>query len=77
MTAPITHDSSIEWPNGLGWTPCSTEFAEAIDKSHAMSDFGRISMEDMSPADYETYNRLLMQIDTMIADGHRGKPERY
>lgn len=73
----MTHDDAIEWPNGEGFTPCSREFAEVTDKIDALSDFGRISMNDMSAADYQEYNRLLTQRDTLQMTGHVGKSERY
>jgi len=73
----ITHDSSIEWPNGEGWTPCSKEYAAVNDEIDDLNDFGRIGMDDMSPDDYEKYNRLDDKRNGLLLAGHVGKSERY
>lgn len=73
----MKHDDAIEWPNGEGFTPCSREYAEICDQIDAMSACGAISMDDMSPADYQTYNILLDRRSSLQANGHVGKSVRY
>lgn len=73
----MTHDDAIEFPNGRGYTPCTREYADLTDKINALSDFGRIGMNDMSSADYEAFNRLLSARDSLQADGHTGKSVLY
>lgn len=73
----MTYDDAIEWPNGCGFTPCSKEYAEVMDCIDAMSDFGRISMNDMSGEDYQSFNVLLAKRDTLLMSGHVGKSVRY
>ena len=73
----MKHTDAIEWPNGKGFTPCSPEYAELCDKIDAISDFGRIHMDDMSPQDYQEYNVLLSRRDTLQMSGHIGKSIRY
>lgn len=68
---------AIEFPNGRGFTPCTREYAELTDQIDALSDFGRIRMNDMSPDDYETFNRLLSARDSLQAAGHLGKSVLY
>lgn len=67
----------IEWPNGQGFTPCTQaahDVAVALDR---LTDGGRVSMHDMSPADYERFNRLSDEQAHLQADGHYGKSVRY
>lgn len=67
----------IEWPNGEGYTPCTEEAFNVREEIDAMSDGGRIGMDDMNPADYERYNRLIDQQANLQFDNHFGKSERY
>lgn len=70
--------SSIEWPNGEGYTPCTPEYAAVQDAIDDLNDFGAINMNDMTPENYERYNQLLSEADTMQASGqHLGKSVRY
>ncbi len=72
----LQHDDAIEWPNGEGFTPCTTEYAALMDKADAIKpDYVR--MDDLSPADYETWNALQAKLDSMQLAGHLGKSVRY
>ena len=73
----IKHESAIDWPNGLGYTPCSIEYAAITDQINSLSDYGRISMDDMSPTDYQTYNTLLDKQVGLQMNGHVGKSQRF
>lgn len=75
QTPPLT--DVIEWPNGEGETPCSAEYADLTRQIDEMSDFGRIRMDDMSPADYEAFNRLLYDRLGLQSRGHLGTGYRY
>ena len=72
----IKHDDAIEWPNGLGFTPCSREYAEICDKMDALKP-DWINMDDLSPEDYQEWNALSFRRDSLMADGHLGKSVRY
>ncbi len=73
----IHHDTAIEWPNGAGFTPCTREYADVNAKIDDLNDFGRIGMDDMSPENYEEYNRLLNLQGELQLAGHLGKGVRY
>lgn len=73
----IEFTDEIEWPNGEGATPCTKEYAALTDEIDALSDFGRVRMDDMGPDDYEAYNRLLSARTALQIRGHLGKSYRY
>jgi hypothetical protein len=67
-----------QWPNGLGYTPMSLEYAELQDAQDRLTDCGRIRVDHLSPADYETWNKRQSQMDSMQMSGeHIGKSVRY
>jgi hypothetical protein len=73
----MKYDSSIEFPNKKGYTPCTKAYAAVRSQIDYLSNYGQISMDNMSPEDYQTYNTLLAQADEMLMDGHVGKSVRY
>jgi len=73
----MLHDSKIEWPNGEGYTPCTKEYREINDKIDDLNDFGRISMDQMTPENYEKYNQLLDRQGQLHLFGHLGQSVRY
>lgn len=77
-TSPTTlrHDDAIEWPNGLGYTPCSREYADLMDRRDALKP-DAVNMDDLSPEDYQEFNIIENKLDGMLADGHVGKSVRY
>jgi inactivated superfamily I helicase len=72
----MTHDDAIEWPNGEGFTPCTREYAELIDKRDALKP-DWINLDDLSPADYQEWCTLDAQLNQLQCAGHLGKSVRY
>jgi hypothetical protein len=72
----MKHDDAIEWPNGEGFTPCSSEYAQLIDRMDAIKP-ENFNLDDLSPQDYEEWNRLDDKKYSMLAEGHLGKSIRY
>jgi len=74
----IVHDDVIYWPNGLGETECSTEYRETMDARDAvyMTGDGR-TLDDLSPEDYERWNRLEDKLCNLQFNGHTGHSSRY
>lgn len=81
MSIPaIIHDAVLDWPNGLGYTPVTREYADLTHAKNAIhvpnNDYGK-SLDDLSPEDYQRYNVIDNQLLTLQANGHCGKSERY
>jgi hypothetical protein len=79
-TTMTQFDSSIEWPNGEGYTPCTKAYANKMAEKDAIFDpnYDRGSIEDLDPEAYERYCRLDNELMTMQASGeHLGKSVRY
>jgi hypothetical protein len=72
----IKLDDTIEWPNGEGFTPCSSEYARLIDAMDAIKPED-VNLDDLSAEDYELWNRLDDKKYSMLAEGHLGKSVRY
>lgn len=74
----MKHDAQIDWPNGLGYTPCSREYRDTMDRRDAILDprFGQ-SLEDLAPADYDHWMRLDNELNEMMMTGHLGRAVRY
>jgi hypothetical protein len=72
----IDHSSSIDWPNGMGYTPCSAEYAAAYDAAEAIKP-NHINMDDLSQEDYQAWNVLQDKLATMQRDGHLGKSVKF
>jgi hypothetical protein len=72
----MTHDDCIEWPNGLGFTPCTKAYAEITDQMNAIKP-DDVNLDDLSPDDYNEFCSLSYKRDQMQSDGHLGKSIRY
>jgi hypothetical protein len=72
----MKHDDAIEWPNGLGYTPCTREYADLMDRSAAIKP-DDVNMDDLSPEDYQEYNVVQDKLLNLQASGHLGKSIRY
>lgn len=87
MQTQFTLDDAILWPNGAGCTPCTSAYAEKMAERDAIKNKdeyaelagpdGFLSMEDLSAEDYEAWNRLDYELDTMLLEGQLGKGERF
>lgn len=73
----IIHDDVLFWPNGLGETPCTQEYTEIKDQLDAILDPSSFSLSDLSPDDYELWNRLVDKLAQLQMAGHLGKGYRY
>jgi hypothetical protein len=69
--------ATIEWPNGLGYTPCTPEYLEKkIEQELLKPD--DVPLDALSPADYNRWHHLQNDLDNMLASGqHVGKSVRY
>lgn len=72
----IEHTARLEFPNGLGYTPCTPEYLAARQAMDAIKA-PDTSFNDLSPADYQTWNELQHAADNMQLNGHLGKSVRY
>lgn len=70
-------DHEIEFPNGLGYTPCTKEYFDIYQAKDMLSDGGRIMPNDMSSEDYNRFCHLDNDALNLQADGHLGKSVRY
>lgn len=80
MSIVLIHDDVLDWPNGLGYTPVTREYADLTRAKNAIYDpnnqrYG--TLDDLSPEDYQRYNVIDNQLLTLQANGHCGKSERY
>lgn len=75
------HTDAIDWPNGAGYTPCTREYAEAMDQRDAIYDANHDrperTLEDLSPEDYEAWHRLDQKLSELRHAGHMGEPVRF
>lgn len=77
--ANLVHDTQIDWPNGMGYTPCTSEFLATRDKRDAIhfpGDSGA-TMDSLSPEEYQEWNELDHLLMQMQLDGHLGKSVKY
>jgi len=75
----LVHDDSIEWPNMLGFTPCTRQYADLHQRvQEAAPDFlmGE-TLDDLPPERYEAYCRLEHALGVLQLEGHLLKGERY
>ncbi len=70
------HSARIEWPNGMGYTPCTQAYADLHAEAEAVKP-SEVNMDDLSPEDYQRWNVLTDRLASMHADGHLGKSVRY
>lgn len=55
----IVHDTEIHFPNGNGYTPCSSEYFETDALLNELHDrYGTVCSESYSSDDYEAANRF-------------------
>lgn len=78
MTEPLVHNDSLEWPNGLGFTPCTTEYRKLFDEQMAIWDpnTSDLNLDDLSPADYNRWCQLEDQRAGLQLRGHLLPGER-
>jgi hypothetical protein len=73
----LIHNSSLEWPNGLGFTPCTEEYRELFDEQMTIFDPNTDgSLDDLSPADYNRWNMLADKLAGLQMNGHLLPGER-
>ncbi len=72
----LDHNDAIEWPNGLGFTPCTRAYAEIVDRMEAIKP-DDVYLNDLSAEDYETFCQLDSDRCQMQMSGHLGKSVRY
>lgn len=74
----LKHLDVIEWPNGLGCTPCTLEYRATKDKRDNICNPNEgDSIHDLPPELYQEYSVLDNELMTMQSNGHLGKSERY
>ena len=73
----LTHQ--LQCPNGKGYPPCSQTYAQVKARRDAIWSFDDGgTLEDLSPADYEAWNRADMELLGLQASGeHLGKSVRF
>ncbi len=87
MTKNIKHDCILDWPNGEGETPCSTEYMLTLTQRDLIYDPNPWSlqaqtspigsMDDLSPEDYQKWNELDHKLSQLHSEGHIGKSVKY
>ena len=77
--ATIVHDCVIDWPNGKGETPCSTEYMLTLTARDLIYKAGASewTLEDLSPEDYNRWMTLDDKLDQLQLAGHIGRSYRY
>lgn len=75
----IKHLDVIEWPNGLGCTPCSIEYRNLHDEQVRIHNpaIDGANIEKLSPEDYQQWMTLDNKLLELQAAGHLGKSVRY
>lgn len=71
MTREFT--DKIEFPNGEGYTPCTREITDRLDAIKPAD----VTMNDLSPEDYNEWNALEDRRANLQMSGHLGKSVRY
>lgn len=76
----MDHTAKIEFPNGLGFTPCTQEYLDTktardniCDPNYSEND--RVS--DLPAELYQEWSVLDNKLMNMQCDGHLGKSVRY
>lgn len=73
-SAAREHLGSIEWPNGLGFTPCTIEYEEAVA---ALRDAAEAHERAPSSETYDAHCRAEQRVLSLQAEGgHLGEPVR-
>lgn len=72
----VVHADCLDWPNGLGMTPCSIEYRNTFDEAARIKP-DHVNMDDLSPSDYQRWNELQNTLANLQAHGHLGKSIRF
>lgn len=74
----LIHDDSLEWPNGKGFTPCTSEYRRLFDEQMAIFDptVDDYTTEDLSSEDYNRWHLLQHKLDNLQLNGHLLPGER-
>lgn len=75
VDVPPAHDDFLDWPNGLGFTPCSTKYRQYFDEREAICPSSG-NVDNLSREDYERWHALDMYLGTLQLQGHVGQGER-
>jgi hypothetical protein len=76
----MKYEATIEWPNHLGYTPCTVEYRDVMMARDTIYDsyFDEgLTYEDMTPEDYQEWSVLCHRLDQLQASGHLGESIRY
>ena len=77
----LLHIDQIEWPNGAGYTPCTREYADAIDdRAGAHAAWQEAASDHRHPEyaeRYEAWQRAESAVLHLQAAGHLGRGIRY
>lgn len=74
----MQHTERLEFPNGMGYTPCTEEYKDAFDARKDICDANEgESIHDLSPALYQEWCTLDNKLMGLQLDGHLGKSVRY
>lgn len=76
------HTGCIEWPNGMGYTPCTPEYEDAAHAARdASEDWREVCDDPRHPehgARYEAMCRAESALTRLQAEGgHMGEPVRF
>lgn len=71
----LLHNDSLEWPNGLGFTPCTEEYRRVMEERDAICAPG-VSIETLSLEDYQQWNVLDDKLANLQLAGHLLPGER-
>ena len=77
LNGQIDHVEFLDWPNGLGFTPCSEQYRKLADMRDVVCDVqagGNIN--DLTSEDYELYSRIDDALAGLQLAGHIGQGER-
>lgn len=71
------HDTQLEFPNGLGYTPCTSVFKEKSLRARELNDKAHTSDEGLTNDEYNELGNLENELGCMQLDGHLGRSVRY
>lgn len=74
----VEHTEKLEFPNGLGYTPCSREYKEIAIQVRLLNDIAH--NEDgrgLTNDEYNLVNELENRMGVMQLNGHLGRSVRY
>lgn len=76
----VEHSDFLDWPNGMGYTPCSAKYRSLFEERNGIYQPGNddgLTMNDLSPEDYQRWNELDSELANLQIAGHTGKGVRY